>query len=392
LKSEFNLNDSIMTVILFWCSLVVVSSLYLTIPLVPVIARTYEVTLSQAAWTSSAFSLSFAIGGLIFGILSDRYGRKRLMITGLILLIVITPLIGSASSFASFVILQAVEGLAASMFPPSVLALGMEIFPSNKRGTIIGFISTAFLMAAIVGQIFSSFVILKLDWSYTYYILFVIYFISAILIAYYIPRDANQKPEGTLFSSFFKIGAIFNQNSLPICYIVSSVLFISLVGYYTTLESYLSGPDFGLNHWEILLIRAVGIIGMFISPFAGRLVAKFGYKNILWTGLTLSGIGLGIQGFTSNLYFLLIMSVLFVTGISLTLPTIISLIGQLAGHSRGTAVSFHMFMAFIGASIGPIVSIELVKIGGHLITFASLAGILFLSLIIPFFIRIEKEN
>jgi MFS transporter, YNFM family, putative membrane transport protein len=381
-----------MTVILFWCSLVVVSSLYLTIPLVPVIARTYEVTLSQAAWTSSAFSLSFAIGGLIFGILSDRYGRKRLMITGLILLIVITPLIGSASSFASFVILQAVEGLAASMFPPSVLALGMEIFPSNKRGTIIGFISTAFLMAAIVGQIFSSFVILKLDWSYTYYILFVIYFISAILIAYYIPRDANQKPEGTLFSSFFKIGAIFNQNSLPICYIVSSVLFISLVGYYTTLESYLSGPDFGLNHWEILLIRAVGIIGMFISPFAGRLVAKFGYKNILWTGLTLSGIGLGIQGFTSNLYFLLIMSVLFVTGISLTLPTIISLIGQLAGHSRGTAVSFHMFMAFIGASIGPIVSIELVKIGGHLITFASLAGILFLSLIIPFFIRIEKEN
>ncbi|MDQ0970403.1 YNFM family putative membrane transporter [Neobacillus niacini] len=392
MKSDFNLNESIITVILFWCSLVVVSSLYLTIPLVPVISRTYEVTLSQAAWTSSAFSLSFAIGGLIFGILSDRYGRKHLMITGLILLIVVTPLIGSASSFSSFVILQAVEGLAASMFPPSVLALGMEIFPSNKRGTIIGFISTAFLMAAIVGQLFSSFVILKLDWSYTYYILFVIYLISAILIAYFIPRDGNQKPEGTLFSTFFKVGAILKQNSLPICYIVSSVIFISLVGYYTTLESYLRGPDFGLNHWEILLIRAVGIIGMFISPFAGRLVAKFGFKNILWTGLTLSGIGLGIQGFTSDLYLLLIMSVLFVTGISLTLPTIISLIGQLAGHSRGTAVSFHMFMAFTGASIGPIVSIELVKIGGHLITFASLAGILFLSLIIPFFIRIEKEN
>jgi MFS family permease len=350
------------------------------------------VTLSQAAWTSSAFSLSFAIGGLIFGILSDRYGRKHLMITGLILLLVITPLIGSVSGFASFVILQAVAGLAASMFPPSVLALGMEIFPSNKRGTIIGFISTAFLMAAIVGQIFSSFVILKLDWSYTYYILFVIYLISAILIAYYIPRDVIQKPEGTLFSSFFKIGAIFNQNGLPICYIVSTVLFISLVGYYTTLESYLSGPDFGLNHREILLIRAVGIIGMFISPFSGHLVAKFGFKNILWTGLTLSGIGLGIQGLTSNLYFLLIMSVIFVTGISLTLPTIISLIGLLAGHSRGTAVSFHMFMAFIGASIGPIVSIELFKIGGHLITFESLAGILFLSLIIPFFIKIEKGN
>jgi MFS family permease len=315
-----------------------------------------------------------------------------MMITGLILLIFITPLIGSVSSFSLFVVLRAVQGLAASMFPPSVLALGMEIFPSNRRGTIIGFISTAFLMAAIVGQIYSSFVVLKLDWSYTFYILFVIYLISAILIAYFIPRDANEKPEGTLFSSFLKIGAIFNQKGLPICYIVSTVLFISLVGYYTTLESYLSGPDFGLNHWDILLIRAVGIIGMFISPFAGRLIAKFGIKNILWTGLTLSGIGLGIQGFSSNLYFLVIMSVLFITGIALTLPTIISLIGQLAGHSRGIAVSFHMFMAFIGASIGPIVSIVLVKFGGHSLTFASLAGILLLSLIIPFFIRIEKGN
>ncbi|MGE1166230.1 hypothetical protein ACQJ0Y_23905 [Peribacillus simplex] len=82
----------------------------------------------------------------------------------------------------------------------------------------------------------------------------------------------------------------------------------------------------------------------------------------------------------------------FVTGIALTLPTIISLIGQLAGSSRGIAVSFHMFMAFVGASIGPIVSIALVKSGCHLITFASLAGILLLSLIIPFFIRIEKGN
>ncbi|MDV7767257.1 hypothetical protein N9I19_22340 [Peribacillus sp. CSMR9] len=49
-------------------------------------------------------------------------------------------------------------------------------------------------------------------------------------------------------------------------------------------------------------------------------------------------------------------------------------------------------MAFLGASIGPIVSIALVKSGCHLITFASLAGILLLSLIIPFFIRIEKGN
>ncbi|MGO4275491.1 MFS transporter [Paenibacillus sp. TAF58] len=51
--------------------------MYLTIPLITVFADVFKVSSSQAAWAGSAFSLAFAFGGLFFGVLSDRFGRKK---------------------------------------------------------------------------------------------------------------------------------------------------------------------------------------------------------------------------------------------------------------------------------------------------------------------------
>ncbi|GED70481.1 MFS transporter [Brevibacillus reuszeri] len=386
-------NIAFITGILFWCTLAVVSCVYLTIPLIAVFEDVFKVSSSQAAWSSSAFSLAFAGGGLLFGVLSDRFGRKKMMLSGLVLLTVITPLIGNVDSFSWLVALRALQGLAASMFPPSVLAYAMEMFPFERRATIIGFISTAFLMATIVGQIYSSFVVLKLgDWSYVFYLLSTIYGISSILLTFFIPNDKIQQTKGSFVTSFLRVGDIFKRKGLPLCYIVSASLFISLVGFFATLGSYLSSPIFGLSHQDILWVRAIGILGMAVSPFAGRLVTKIGVKNVLWCGLILAGSGLGLLGLSLNIIYLISMSVVFVLGIAIALPSLISLIGHMAGEIRAIAVSFHMFMVFIGASLGSILSIYLIDVGGYLFTFEILAGLLFLSMIVPFFIRLEERH
>ncbi|WP_127492800.1 MFS transporter [Paenibacillus glycanilyticus] len=380
------------TLILFWCSLIVVSALYLTIPLLSVFEDVFQVSSSDAAWAGSAFSFAFAGGGLLFGGLSDRYGRKKMMIAGLCLLTASTPFIGTVHEIHWLIVLRAIQGLAASMFPPAVLAYAMEMFPAKKKVTILGFISTAFLMASIVGQIYSSTVEMALSWKYVFYILGIVYAVSFFLIASGIPKDITQKPEGNWFTPLKRIGGIFKKKSLPFCYIISSTLFIALVGYFSTLGSYLSSSHFGLSHQEILWIRAAGIIGMFISPFDGKLVAKFGVKTVLWCGLIMAGIGLGLVGVSENLALLIPTSIIFTAGIAMALPALISLIGTLAGELRASALSFHMFMLFIGASLGPIISIYLIDTQGHRSTFEVLAGLLLISTVVPLFIRLEKKE
>lgn len=181
-------NYPLMTAILFWCGLVVVSSLYITIPLVSVFASIFEVSPAQAAWTSSAFSFCYAIGFLFFGPLSDRYGRKQIILIGLGVLTIVSPIIGLFDNLSWLITLRGVQGVAAATFGPAALSYAVEMFPAEKRVTTIGFVSTGFLMAAIVGQVFSSLISQILSWNYVFYLLSGIYLITVLLIALFIRR------------------------------------------------------------------------------------------------------------------------------------------------------------------------------------------------------------
>lgn len=86
------------------------------------------------------------------------------------------------------------------------------------------------------------------------------------------------------------------------------------------------------------------------------------------------------------------MSVIFVTGIAVTVPTLISLVGQLGGHARGAAVSLYVFFVFIGASLGPIVAVALLNTGSYLLTFETMALMLFIGIVISLVVKFTKPS
>lgn len=100
-------------------------------------------------------------------------------------------------------------------------------------------------------------------------------------------------------------------------------------------------------------------------------------------------ISLSAMGFVSYLPLLVIMSVCFVIGIAISVPSLVSLVGQLGGKARGIAVSIYTFILFLGTSIGPIISIYLMKIGSYAQTFILLGMILFIGFIASLFINDE---
>ncbi|MFT4416947.1 MFS transporter [Fredinandcohnia humi] len=382
-------NYPLMTAVLFWCGLVVVSSLYITIPLVSVFAGDFNVSPSKSALTSSAFSFCYAVGFLFFGPLSDRYGCKRIILFGLGVLTVVSPIIGLFNNLSWLIGLRAIQGIAAATYAPAALAYVVEIFPEEKRITTIGFVSTGFLMAGIVGQVISSLISQSFGWNYVFYLLGVVYLITiGLVVKFIIPNGGVKKVKGSIIAPVKQMGKVITKKPLFFCYIITVTLLLSFVGMYTALGSYLSGP-LGLNNQNILFIRCIGILGMLVSPFAGQLVTRFGILFVLRGALSLAVLGLGIMGVSSNLAFLIVMTVVFVAGISITVPTLISLVGRLGGAARGTAVSLYTFILFIGATIGPIVTVDLLKIGSYFMTFEVLALLLGMGLIVSFILNIR---
>lgn len=380
-QSAVRRNYSLMTAVLCWSGMAVMCSLYVTIPLISVFATTFGITTTHAAATGSIFSLGFAVGCLIYGALSDKYGRKRVIVIGLIALTIISLLLGMVHSLTWLIVLRGLQGAAAATFSPVALAYAVEMFPAEKRVTTIGFISTGFLVAGIVGQVISGLISQQYGWNAIFHLLAAVYAVTSLLVLWLLPKGEIHQAHANVWEPIKHIGKVFSQKNLVLSYLVALVLLMSFVSMYSVLGTYLSGPTFGLGEQEILYVRSIGVLGMLISPFAGRIANRFGVRSVLRGGLTLAMLGLSSLGFISSLPLLVVMSLIFVAGIALAVPSLVALVGQLGGKSRGIAVSVYTFVLFAGTSLGPILSIQFMKAGSFGITFLLLALVLGIGLL-----------
>ncbi|MEK5506314.1 MFS transporter [Paenibacillus sp. FSL P4-0113] len=373
-----------MTVILCWSAVAVMSSLYVTIPLVPLFAKVFGKTLAEAALPGSIFSLGFAAGCLVYGGLSNRFGRKQVIVIGLLALTIISLSISLTSQYSVLVTLRLLQGLAAATFSPVALAYAVDMFPAEKRVTAIGFISTGFLVAGIAGQVFSIVISEQMGWNTVFRMLGILYAITFLIVLFFLPKTPSPQRDVRIWAAFSQLETVLRSYPLWLSYTVAFVLLMSFVSMYTVLGNYLGGPEFGLNSRQMLYVRTAGIIGMLLSPFAGKLAQKYGVHLILRTALILSILSLALMGMTHSLMTIVVLSVCFVSGIALSVPSLIAIVGQLGGAARAIAVSLYTFILFAGTSLAPMLSIRLMGNGGNqMTTFMLLAAVLSVGFIAP---------
>lgn len=380
--TRFNL----LTAILFWCGLVMVASNYLTIPLMPIFSSTFNVNLTHVAWTGTAFSLCYAAGCLFTGPLSDRFGRKQVMLIGLILITAITLVIPLINTLSWVIVWRSLQGIAASTFAPVVVAYVVDQFPLEKRVTAIGFISSSFLISAVFGQILSSFISQQLNWQSVFYAFGIIYLVTAIIAFYQLPSSSIQQKNINIKSMFDQFYQLLTDKRLLQVYTIALTLLLSFVAFYSILGEYLM-DTFSLSEDGVLYVRVIGIIGMLFAPFSGKLTGHFGFLTILRTALIIAVVGMISVSLLPQLTLVVLMSILFVTGIALTVPTLISLVGQLGGQYHGAAVSLYTFILFVGASLGPMAAVFLLNNVNYTLSFIILAGLLSFSLMTAFSIK-----
>ncbi len=386
-------NYSLMTTILSWTGMVVMSSLYLTIPLISLFSDYFNISLSKAGFTSSVFSLGFALGCFFYGALSEKYGRKNVIVFGLFSLSVITLLLGLVNDFSFILLLRGLQGLAAATFSPVALAYTLEVFPNDRKVGAVGFISTGFLVAGIVGQVFSGYVSEHSHWHVIFYVLAVVYVMTALLVMWILPKGVIQNQTQNIWAPMKRMSIIFTNRNLIFSYIIAFVLLMSFVSMYIILGEYLTSTSFGMKSQNLIYIRFFGILGMIMSPFAGKLAKRFNVLFVLKMALSLSIIALTMMSFISTIPGLTIISILFVSGIALAVPSLVTLVSQLGWNMGGIAVSMYTVILFAGTSVAPIISVYFIQSGSFTVAFILLATTLSIGLVSALMIKSgKKEN
>jgi MFS transporter, YNFM family, putative membrane transport protein len=352
-------NVPLVVIVLSLCGLFVRCQVFLAIPLVPVMSQVFDISELSAAWVGSAYSFAYAVGFLVFAPLSDRYGRKQVMVTGLLIFIPLTILVGVSPSFKTLILFRAIQGLAGATFVPSALAYISEALPMGIRPIGLACMTTGLLLAGIVAQVYSSTIALNYGWRWVFWSLAIAYIILLLVITTQIPQIARQNVNISILNVYKSMAALLNRSSLLAVYLAGFTLLFSFVAMYSGLAPYLAS-QYDVDQQGLLLIRIAGAPGILLSPVLSRIVQKWGSKKVAMGGLILAALGLFLEPLTSQLPLLVLATVIFVTGIAIAAPALLSLVATLASDTKGAAIAFYTFVLFTGASFAPLI-VELTR-------------------------------
>jgi len=358
-------------------ALLVLMQLYAAIPLIaPVgVALGAEVTFAL----STVFSACYAVGFLVWGPLADHYGRRRIMLIGLAALSVATLACGFASSVPALAVLRGVQGLMASSFAPVALAYLAEATPPPRRATAIGAMSTAFLVAGIAGQVLASAITLTLGWAWVFLLSGIALGLCLLGVLVLVAEPARMPGDGSLARRFAAVGKVATRPSVLLLCAAHLTLLLSFVAMSTGLGPHLA--TLGLDASQIIWPRLVALPGVFASLYAGALARRLGGAGVARAGFALAGTGLLLGAvLAGSLVGTAAATLVFVTGIALAVPAMITLFGETAAPNRAGGMALNGFVLFLGATLGPLTARLHIDFPILLVGLAALMGVAVASL------------
>jgi EmrB/QacA subfamily drug resistance transporter len=158
----------------------------------PTLVRELHATNSQLQWIVDAYNLVFAALLLVAGSLSDRFGRKGLLLAGLGVFGLSSALGGLATSSGQLIAARCFMGLGAAMVFPSTLSLISNVFTERtERARAIGLWGATAGIAIALGPIVGGWLLGRFSWASIFFALAPVAAIAAALVARYVPRSRD---------------------------------------------------------------------------------------------------------------------------------------------------------------------------------------------------------
>src|SRR5438105_3891114 len=192
--------------ILFGVLFLGVSDTQLVAPLLPLIALDLGTTPGHAGIIVTTYSLAAAAFALFVGPLSDRVGRKRVLVFGLALFTIASFLTYHVSTFNALIILRAMTGLAAGTLSTSALSFAGDYYPYEQRGRAMGILSMGYFVAFVIGVPAGALAASRLGWPWVFGCLSAAAAMMLAVTLFRLPADPKRaqarSPGGPLIGHF----------------------------------------------------------------------------------------------------------------------------------------------------------------------------------------------
>lgn len=337
--------------------------LYTTQPLLPMLGETFQVGKAAVSMTVTVATMGVALSAPFVGWLADSVGRKKVIVTAVLMLAVATILTATAATLNQLIFWRFVQGI----ITPGIFAITVtyinEEWPAESTGKVMAAYISGTVIGGFMGRVLAGFTVEPLGWRWVFIELAVILLIFAAVISRWLPRERCFVRKSGRASSLISLRKhLTNRQLLTTCGVGFSILF-SLVAMFTYLTFYLTAEPFSLNAAHIGSLFFVYLIGAVINPISGRWVTKYGHRTALALGIGVTIFGV-LLTLGSSLAIIVTGLAICATGVFISQTTANSYIGVATSEQRAMAVGLYVTCYYLGGSAGATLPAFCWQLGG----------------------------
>ena len=333
-------------------------------PLLVALADDFGTSIAVAGQLAAATFITWGITAPLVGPISDTYGRRPVLLIGVLLMALGVLGSGVAWNYSSLMATRLITGVGSAMIPPTIMAALADSLPVDKVGKAVGFITASSWIGVAVGVPAIALLGYLGGWRLPFYVT------GGLSLALWVPLwlwlPSGQRRLGQRIDLFNRFKVIGSQSAPWYVLIANAAQQAALLGLMTYFAAYMI-ESYGWDEANTAPGLALLGVGAVIGSFAGGFLAGRA-RSLEWlAAISLAGgVVVGLL-FALDASAWLVVAMAFVASVlvSVSMPVLMTLIMHLAGQSRGTAggmfATSNQFGGVVGASAGGL----MLSLGGY---------------------------
>ena len=357
----------------------------LYLPSLPQLAQFFDTTASMTQLTLTTAMIGLAVGQLLLGPMSDKFGRKKPLIISLLIYIISTILLIFSPNIETMIVLRAVQGLSSAGSVVISRAVATDLYRGREMTRFFGLLMTINGIAPIISPILGSLLLEYIGWKGVFFFLAIIG-IVVLLFCLRLKESLiiEKRLKGSVLSTFFTFGKII-KNRMFMSYVGIESFLLATMFAYISASPFILQSFYGLSAFTFSLCFGANGAALVIG-------ANIGGKLSNRTALSFGVLGFGIVVLYTistliihpNWFLVEIGFFLMLLMMGLTFPAISSLAMESERQYAGSASALLGFTPFfLGGIVSPLVGIGNIFYATALVILVCA----FISLIIYFLIR-----